>query len=102
MKVLRLKWLLPVLAVLAFAVSISSAAQSPFDIQSQYLNQARKERVMVTINLISGERLQGYIKSFDDDCILVDSSSDLLLYKHAVGSITATDGSFMLNSEQEF
>jgi len=40
-------------------------AKSPFNIQDQYLNQARKERVLVDIAMMSGEKLQGYIKSFD-------------------------------------
>lgn len=76
-------------------------AKSPFNIQDQYLNQARKERVLVEISMMSGEKLQGYIKSFDSFCVLVDSSGDLLLYKHAVSSITSTDGSFRLHGGRD-
>ncbi|MGW8313766.1 MAG: RNA chaperone Hfq [Desulfuromonadales bacterium] len=76
-------------------------AKSPFNIQDQYLNQARKERVLVEISMMSGEKLRGYIKSFDSFCVLVDSSGDLLLYKHAVSSITSTDGSFRLHGGRD-
>ena len=41
-------------------------AKAPFNIQDQYLNQARKERVRVTIAMMSGDKLEGYLKSFDN------------------------------------
>ena len=76
-------------------------AKAPFNIQDQYLNQARKERVHVTILMMSGDKLQGYVKSFDSFCVLVDSSGDLLLYKHAISSITSTDGNFRLHGGRD-
>jgi len=76
-------------------------AKSPFNIQDQYLNQARKERVKIVIIMMSGERLAGYIKSFDSFCILVESEGDILIYKHAVSSITSTDGTFRLHGGRE-
>ncbi|MBW6508298.1 MAG: RNA chaperone Hfq [Desulfuromonadales bacterium] len=76
-------------------------ARSPFNIQDQYLNQARKERVKVVIILMSGERLTGYIKSFDSFCILVESDGDILIYKHAVCTLTSSDGTFRLHGERD-
>ncbi len=76
-------------------------AKSPFNIQDQYLNQARKERVLVDITLMSGEKLQGHVKSFDSFCVLVDSNGDLLLYKHAISSITSADGNFRLHGGRD-
>lgn len=76
-------------------------AKSPFNIQDQYLNQARKERIFVDITMMSGEKLQGHVKSFDSFCVLVDSSGDLLLYKHAIASITSADGSFRLHGGRD-
>ena len=72
-----------------------------FNIQDQFLNQARKERVKVTIVMMSGERLEGMIKSFDSFCVLIDSGSDVLLYKHAISSITSVDGTFRLHSAKD-
>lgn len=76
-------------------------AKTPFNIQDQYLNQARKERVRVTVMMMSGEKLEGYIKSFDSFCLLIESSGDILLYKHAISSITSTDGSFRLHGSRD-
>lgn len=75
--------------------------KTPFNIQDQFLNQARKERVQVTVSMMSGEKLQGYIKSFDSFCVLVDSNGDILLYKHAIAAITSTDGSFRLHGAKD-
>lgn len=76
-------------------------AKSPFNIQDQYLNQARKERVKVVIIMMSGERLAGYIKSFDSFCILVESEGDILIYKHAVSTLTSFDGTFRLHGGRD-
>lgn len=76
-------------------------SKTPFNIQDQYLNQARKERVRVIVMMMSGEKLEGFIKSFDSFCVLVESNGDLLLYKHAISSITSADGSFRLHGSRE-
>ncbi len=75
--------------------------KSPFNIQDQYLNQARKERVKVSIVMMSGDTLEGYIKSFDSFCVLAESSGDILIYKHAISSITSLDGNFRLHSGRD-
>lgn len=72
-------------------------AKAPFNIQDQYLNQSRKERVKVAIVMMSGDRLEGYIKSFDNFSVLLDSSGDILIYKHAISTITSADGTFRLH-----
>lgn len=72
-------------------------AKAPFNIQDQYLNQSRKERVKVAVKLMSGERLEGYIKSFDNFSVLMEIQGDILIYKHAIASITSVDGSFRLH-----
>ncbi|MDA3904142.1 MAG: RNA chaperone Hfq [Desulfuromusa sp.] len=75
--------------------------KSPFNIQDQYLNQARKERVKVNLVMMTGEKLAGYIKSFDSFCILAESGGDILVYKHAVSSITSADGTFRLHGGRD-
>jgi len=75
--------------------------KSPFNIQDQYLNQARKERIKVTLVMMTGEKLEGYIKSFDSFCILAESVGDVLIYKHSVSTITSADGSFRLHGGRD-
>ncbi|MBI1921564.1 MAG: RNA chaperone Hfq [Geobacter sp.] len=72
-------------------------SKTPFNIQDQYLNQSRKERVKVIVLFMSGEKLEGYIKSFDSFSILLDVSGDVLVYKHAIAKITSADGNFRLH-----
>jgi host factor-I protein len=72
-------------------------AKAPFNIQDQYLNQARKERVRVAVNMMSGVKTEGFIKSFDNFSLLLDSGGDILIYKHAISTITSADGSFRLH-----
>ena len=75
--------------------------KSPFNIQDQYLNQARKERVKVNIVMMSGDKLEGYIKSFDSFCVLAESEGDILIYKHAITTITSADGTFRLHGGRD-
>lgn len=74
-------------------------SRSPFNIQDHYLNQARKERVKLLIKMMSGESLQGYIKSFDNFSLLLEMGGDLLIYKHAIATITSVDGRFRLQGQ---
>lgn len=71
--------------------------KAPFNIQDQYLNQARKERVKVTVQLMAGTKMEGYIKSFDNFSVLMEIQGDILIYKHAISSITSVDGTFRLH-----
>ena len=71
--------------------------KAPFNIQDQYLNQSRKERVKVVVQLMSGEKMEGHIKSFDNFSVLMEVHGDILIYKHAICCITSTDGTFRLH-----
>lgn len=71
--------------------------KAPFNIQDQYLNQSRKEHVRVLIQLMSGDKMEGYIKSFDNFSVLMEVKGDILIYKHAIATITSADGNFKLH-----
>ncbi|MFZ3208827.1 MAG: RNA chaperone Hfq [Geobacteraceae bacterium] len=72
-------------------------AKAPFNIQDQYLNQSRKERVKVVVELMSGIKMEGFIKSFDNFSVLMETHGDILIYKHAISTITSADGTFRLH-----
>jgi host factor-I protein len=71
--------------------------KTPFNIQDQFLNQSRKERVRLSVRMISGEVVEGLIKSFDNFSILLEVQGDILIYKHAIASISSCDGQFKLH-----
>lgn len=57
------------------------------NIQDQYLNQLRKERIPVTVFLTNGFQLRGVIKAFDNFTVLLDSEGkQQLIFKHAIST----------------
>jgi host factor-I protein len=63
----------------------------PVNIQDQFLNRMRREKVWLTVELLSGERLFGTIAGFDNFCILLKGPGDQLIYKHAVAAVIPMD-----------
>ena len=58
------------------------------NIQDGFLNSARKEKLLVTIYLLSGVKLTGRIRSFDKYSVVLDSSSqEQLIFKHAISTV---------------
>lgn len=58
------------------------------NLQDQLLNQARKEKIAVTVFLVNGVQLKGIIKGFDNYVILLDvDTKQNIIYKHAVSTI---------------
>ena len=61
------------------------------NIQDVFLNYARRERVAVTIQLMSGETIEGRIKNFDRFALIVEhSGGDLMIFKHAIATIRSS------------
>ena len=58
------------------------------NIQDVFLNFARRERLSVTIQLMSGDSLEGRIKNFDRFAVIVEvGGADHMLFKHAIATI---------------
>lgn len=73
--------------------------KAPFNVQDQYLNQSRKEHVKMSVRMITGEAVEGFIKSFDNFSILMDAGGDILIYKHAIAIIRSVDPAFKLHHQ---
>lgn len=56
-------------------------------IQDPFLNNARKEKVPVSIFLVNGIKLQGQIESFDQFVIFLKNNVTQMVYKHAISTI---------------
>ena len=62
--------------------------QKTQNIQDSFLNQARRERIMVTVFLVNGFQLRGTIRGFDAFVVMVDSEGkQQMIYKHAISTI---------------
>ena len=59
------------------------------NLQDLFLNNARKERIPVTIYLMNGVQVKGFVKGFDSYIILLegDNRQQNMIYKHAVSTI---------------
>ncbi len=61
-------------------------------LQDRFLGYLRDHRAEVTIFLVTGIRLQGYVKSFDTFTIqLMRGNSSQLIYKRAVAAINPAE-----------
>ena len=56
-------------------------------LQEPFLNVLRKERIPVSIYLVSGIKLQGQIESFDQFVILLKNAVSQMVYKHAISTV---------------
>ena len=66
------------------------------NIQDGFLNSARKEKLTVTIYLVSGVKLTGRIRSFDKFSVVLESSSqEQLIFKHAISTVVLPRSSGM-------
>ncbi|MGA9392657.1 MAG: RNA chaperone Hfq [Candidatus Sulfotelmatobacter sp.] len=58
------------------------------NIQDSFLNTARKERLSITIYLLSGVKLTGRIRSFDKYSVVLEASGqEQLIFKHAISTV---------------
>jgi host factor-I protein len=65
-----------------------SSEKQPQNIQDGFLNSARKEKLIVTVYLVSGVKLTGRIRSFDKFSLVLESSSqEQLIFKHAISTV---------------
>ena len=78
------------------------AKQSQNYLQDSFLNQARKENINVTIHLVNGFQIRGFIRSFDSFSVLVDTvtKQQQLVYKHAISTITVNNSRFNMPKDR--
>ena len=58
------------------------------NIQDSFLNTARKEKMQITIYLLSGVKLAGRIRSFDKYSVVLETSNqEQLIFKHAISTV---------------
>ncbi len=57
-------------------------------LQDVFLNEVRKNKVQITIFLVSGFQLKGYVNGFDPYTVMIDSDGkQQMIYKHAISTI---------------
>ena len=58
------------------------------NLQDSFLNQARRERLMVTVFLVNGFQMRGVIRGFDAFVVIVETEGrQQMIYKHAISTV---------------
>ena len=77
-----------VLPFASFSVAGGPMDKPAQNIQDGFLNNARKEKGIITIYLLSGVKLSGRIKSFDKYSLVLETNNqEQLIFKHAISTV---------------
>jgi host factor-I protein len=69
------------------------------NIQDSFLNNARKDKIVLTIYLMSGVKLSGRIKSFDKYSLVLETNNqEQLIFKHAISTVVTQKSSHSYSS----
>lgn len=72
------------------------------NLQDIFLNNARKNKINVTIHLLNGFQLKGIVKGFDSFTVVLDcEDKQMLIYKHSISTITPSKSILYVDSEYE-
>jgi len=63
--------------------------KAQMNLQDNFLNQVRKDNTQVTIYLVSGVQLKGFVRGFDSFTLVLETPGkpSQLVYKHAMASV---------------
>jgi host factor-I protein len=76
-------------------------AKSVNNLQDIFLNGARKNRIPVTVYLTNGFQIKGNVKGFDSFTVILESEAkQMMVYKHAISTITPLKPILFTNAEQ--
>ena len=72
------------------------------NLQDVFLNQARKDRIPVTIYLTNGFQFKGIVRGFDNYVVIMDcEGKQNLVYKHAISTIIPVKPIPILDSSEK-
>ena len=62
--------------------------QKTQNLQDEFLNYIRREKIPVTLFLMNGFQLRGVVRSFDSFVVLIDADGrQQMIYKHAISTV---------------
>lgn len=77
-------------------------SKNVINLQEVFLNQARKDKILVTIFLTNGFQFKGFVKGFDNFTVVLDSDGKQhLVYKHAISTIIPSRPIAFLNYDKD-
>ena len=83
-------------------MEVLQMTKSQNNLQDVFLNNARKNKILVVIYLTNGFQLKGYVKGFDNFTVVLDQDGkQMLVYKHAITTITPAKPILFTNNEND-
>lgn len=74
--------------------------KTALNLQDTFLNQARKEKVPLTVYLMNGVKMFGIVKGFDSFLIVLEANGvQNVIYKHAVSTVIPSRSINLLGGE---
>lgn len=72
------------------------------NLQDVFLNQVRKDKSQVTIFLVSGYQLKGFVKGFDNFTVILECEGrQYLIYKHAISTLIPSKPINLLSEKED-
>jgi len=76
--------------------------KNQFNLQDAFLNQVRKDKILVTIYLVNGFQIKGIVKGFDNFTVIVEMDGrQQLVYKHAISTVAPIKPINIINMEMK-
>ncbi len=70
-------------------------------LQDSFLSNLKKDKLQVSVFLINGIKLHGYIEDFDQYVVILRDAVTQMVYKHAISTIVPSKGIKLPKSEQD-
>lgn len=59
------------------------------NLQDVFLNQARKNKIQVSVHILNGFQIKGLVKGFDNFTVILEvDGKQTMVYKHAISTVT--------------
>lgn len=72
------------------------------NLQDIFLNNARKNKITVTVHLLNGFQIKGTVKGFDSFTVVLDfDDKQMLVYKHSISTITPSKAILFVDNQSE-
>ena len=57
------------------------------ELQKTFLEAIRRGNISVSVFLVNGIKLQGFLESFDQDVVVLRNSGNQMIFRHAISTI---------------
>lgn len=75
---------------------------STLNLQDTFLNQARRQKIMLTVFLTNGYQFKGYVRGFDSFTVVMENEGKQnLVYKHAISTIIPATAIELMPEEEK-